>query len=223
MGFIKKYTPAWFPADLVIPLLFLNICAFVILLIPLNLYWMQWNLFLAWLPLLFSVFILWTSHGKKGIRRLVAMPLWLLWLFFFPNAPYMLTDLIHLNGYRFNNGGRFTDDYHIWFSFLHIIAGVAIGCILGVLSLIMLQRYIEKEFGVKQGWLLVGGVSVLSGVAIWLGRVLRFNSWDIVFNPIGLLQSIMRRLDAGAFYMCVIFAVMTAGAYMMIKMFIPRK
>jgi uncharacterized membrane protein len=87
----------------------------------------------------------------------------------------------------------------------------------------MLQRYIEKTFGARWGWIMVSVVSLLSGVAIWLGRVLRFNSWDVVTNPFGLLSDTVARFDGNAFMLSIIFAVMTAGSYLLLRVFLPDK
>ncbi|MCW3491657.1 DUF1361 domain-containing protein [Dethiobacter alkaliphilus] len=227
MHIINENIPAWFPRDLINPFLYLISCSILVtglFFIPFfdmylqgHWWWLPWNIFLAWLPLFFALCLLWAVHGEQS--RLLIITCWGLWLFFYPNAPYMLTDLIHLNRFEFVIGTQFSADPAVWFGFLHLVAGVAVGCGFGLLSLVMLQRYTERTRGAVWSWLLVAGTSLLSGIGIWIGRNLRFNSWDILFRPFHLLRNIASQFDRNAFLLCLLFTIMCAGAHLLVVSF----
>jgi uncharacterized membrane protein len=181
-------------------------------------YYLPWNMLLAGAPLVFACGVLWLEHKK---RRLLALPLWLLWLFFYPNAPYILTDLIHLRNYHFGAGGVFSSDPAAWFGFLHLCAGVAVGCCFGLVSLALLQRHVARKYGRARGWLLAACTSLLSGAGVWIGRCMRFNTWDIWHRPRYLLRGIVDQFDRNAFLLCLLFAAMSAGAYLLLRAFLP--
>jgi uncharacterized membrane protein len=184
---------------------------------------MPWNMFLAWLPLMFALGILWASYESKSkFRRFMALAFGGMWLFFYPNSPYMLTNFIHLNRYNFIADYGYTANPSVWLGFLHLISGVGVGVAFGMLSLVMLQRLVAEKRGAVWGWLLVGGVSALSGVAIWIGRNLRFNSWDIAFRPFYLLRNIVEAFNINAFWLCVWFAIMSGGVYLLLRVFLQR-
>jgi uncharacterized membrane protein len=107
------------------------------------------------------------------------------WLIFFPNAPYILTDFQHLARFRENVPAWFDVMMLIWFSFT--------GLLLGVVSLFMMQELIRREFGRWFGWGFVFIVACLSSVGIYMGRFLRWNSWDILQNPAGIAFFTLQR------------------------------
>ncbi len=139
-----------------------------------------WNLFLAWLPLAFS--LLACEHYRSGAKR--NWRFWSLagaWLLFFPNAPYILTDLIHLNTRRFP---------HFWVDLTPILLCALTGLVLGFVSLYLMQSVVRQMFGRLMSWIFIAGVAGLSGAGIYVGRFLRFNSWDIVLKPRQLYHGI---------------------------------
>ena len=136
---------------------------------------LPWNLFLAWLPLLCA----WRAaraDAEPGRWRFRAHAL--AWLLLFPNAPYILTDLWHLPP---NWQGRF------WVDLVLILIFALTGLVLGFLSLYLMQTLVARRFGWVRGWLFAGGVAGLSGLGLCIGRFLRWNSWDVLLNPGGLL------------------------------------
>lgn len=141
-----------------------------------------WNLFLAWLPLGMSYLA--SSSATK--RRFIALTLpiaALLWLLFFPNAPYILTDLFHLRHPR--------ENIPIWFDTLLINWFAWTGVLLGVFSLFIMHDIVRKAFGRITGWLFVLVVGTLCGVGIYIGRFLRWNSWDVLFHPFERLREML--------------------------------
>jgi uncharacterized membrane protein len=141
---------------------------------------LPWNLFLAWLPLLFA--LLACDEFKAGTTRS-----WRFlgfagtWLLFFPNAPYIFTDLIHLT----------TQFYHqFWVDLVLILWFALIGLVLGFVSLFLMQAVVRRMLGPAASWFFIAGVAALSGFGIYLGRFLRFNSWDLLLKPLALWEGI---------------------------------
>ncbi len=137
-----------------------------------------WNLFLAWVPFLLA-----------GVTALLARRRWSawlsvifggLWLLFLPNAPYIVTDFIHL--------GSLSSNVPQWFDATMIGLFAATGLALGYLSLAIVQAAVAQALGRRVGWFVAIGALALSTVGVYLGRVHRFNSWDALVDPRGLLQ-----------------------------------
>lgn len=140
-------------------------------------YWfLLWNLFLAWLPLLFA-WILY-RRSPKGLEWSVTnFMLFLLWLLFLPNAFYLISDFVHLST---------TGDISIMYDVVLLSTYAVTGMILGYTSLFLIHMRSYQRFG-KKAHLMVVISLLLCGFAIYLGRYLRWNSWDILVNPFGLL------------------------------------
>lgn len=141
---------------------------------------LNWNLFLAFIPwLLSSVIII------KGIdKKFTLILLILTWLIFFPNSPYILTDLFHL---------RLRSSAPIWFDLIVILSFAWTGLIYGFTSLMDIESLLTKYL--KNSWKNFAIIIFLflSSFGIYLGRYLRWNSWDILTNPIGLSSDIVDR------------------------------
>jgi uncharacterized membrane protein len=139
-----------------------------------------WNLFLAWLPLVFA--LLACDEHRVGQRRTWRFrSLAAAWLLFFPNAPYIFTDVVHLRDHLFG---------HFWMDLILILTCALTGLVLGFVSLFLMQNLVARMLGRFASWLFVAAVACLSGFGIYLGRFLRFNSWDVVFNPAELCRGI---------------------------------
>jgi uncharacterized membrane protein len=141
--------------------------------------WLAWNLFLAWIPFALSLVVYARSRAGARLRELA--PLGVLWLVFFPNAPYLLTDLKHIGG-----GGRVPVLYDV----LLLSAGAWAGLLLGLTSLFLIHATARRLTGALNGWTTVVGVLALSSFGIYLGRVQRWNSWDVVVHPQSLADQI---------------------------------
>lgn len=144
-----------------------------------NLYYrfMLWNLFLALIPLGLSL-------GLRRIHRLtLAIPLLGLWLLFFPNAPYVLTDLMHLNEHNAN--------VPKWLDLLMLLSFGLVSLWSGLQSLRLVQGWITRNFSKMAGWCVTIVTLLLSGFGVYLGRFLRWNSWDMLRRPHALLGDIV--------------------------------
>jgi uncharacterized membrane protein len=141
---------------------------------------LAWNMLLAWAPLALSL-LLARRHrpgAERAPGRLLSWTLGALWLAFFPNAPYMVTDLIHL---------RARNPVPIWFDAVMVFAFALTGVCIAFVSLLLVHRLVERWRGARTGWLFVGAVAALTGFGIYLGRVQRWNSWDLVTRPADLV------------------------------------
>jgi len=143
-------------------------------------FFMNWNLFLAFIPWLISTVVVIYKLNSKWVLALLVFS----WLLFFPNSPYILTDLFHL---------RNQTSAPIWFDLILILSFAWTGLLYGFISLMdienLFSRYISK--------IAIRSISIfflfLSGFGIYLGRFLRWNSWDILSNPMGLFADIADR------------------------------
>lgn len=134
-------------------------------------FFLSWNLLLAAVPLLFSVAALALSGvGARKLSLLALVP----WLLFLPNAPYILTDLLHL---------RARTPVPIWYDLVLLLAFALTGLLLGYLSLVQVERVLLRSFKRPVVILINGLVFFLCGFGIYLGRFLRWNSWEIVTRP----------------------------------------
>lgn len=140
-----------------------------------NYFFLNWNLFLAFLPLVFTTLVL--MAGDLGKRRWVKIGLLGSWLLFFPNAPYILTDIFHLRG---------GSNAPMWFDLILILTYAWTGLIAGFISLFDIEKIVFRDKSRMSKILISIGLIFLTAFGIYLGRYLRFNSWDI-FNHSGAL------------------------------------
>jgi uncharacterized membrane protein len=139
-----------------------------------------WNLFLAWLPLVFA--LLACDHYRHRANQPLRLAGFVLgWLLFFPNAPYIFTDLVHLTT-RFYG--------HFWVDLAPILMCAFTGLVLGFLSLYLMQSLVAGKFGRIASWIFIAAATALGSFGIFLGRFLRFNSWDVVVNPTRLYHGV---------------------------------
>jgi len=133
-----------------------------------------WNLFLAWIPFGLA-YLAYVLSWRRALMYLVIPVFALLWLIFFPNAPYILTDLQHL-GDRVSN-------VPLWYDVIMLVWFSWTGMLLGVVSLNLMQEIIQRQLGRLPSWIFVFAVAGLTSVGLYLGRFVRLNSWDILQNP----------------------------------------
>lgn len=137
-----------------------------------------WNLFLAGLPVAFaaSTEVAW-RFGRPWLAAASAAA----WLAFFPNAPYVITDLVHL---------RERPPMPLWFDALILVSAGVAGLLAGFASLRLVHLTLEQAVGRRMAWLAALGVLALSGFGVYLGRFGRFNSWDLLTRPRTLLYEV---------------------------------
>jgi len=142
-----------------------------------------WNLALAWIPFVLAL-AAYASARRETSAATVALGV--LWLLFFPNAPYLLTDFIHLQE---------SGTTPLWYDALMLASFAWTGLLLGFGSLYMMQIIWRRAAGDVWSWLGVIGVLGLASFGVYLGRFLRFNSWDALVRPRGIAHVIATDLE----------------------------
>jgi uncharacterized membrane protein len=132
---------------------------------------LSWNLALAAIPVVFAL-AAWTA-GHVGWHR-SALVLLIPWLLFFPNAPYILTDLLHLKARA---------PVPLWYDLLMLLSFALTGLFLGYLSLVCVERTLERRWSRGVVRAVITGCLFLAAFGIYLGRFLRWNSWEIATRP----------------------------------------
>ena len=167
--------------------------------------WVVWNLFLAWIP--FGLAILIYDRHRAGTRPLRLLPLAALWLLFLPNAPYIVTDFKHLVADPL---------VPLWVDVVVIAAPAWTGMLLGFLSLYLVQAVVRSLAGPRVAWAAAVAVLALASFGIYLGRVLRWNSWDVLTNPalLGDLHGVAAR--PRAIGMTVLLAGFLTSSYLVL-------
>jgi len=142
-----------------------------------------WNLFLALVPLCLSSFLQVANQQNLGLKTIILLGF--VWLLFFPNAPYMLTDFIHLS-YGSKN--------YLWLDILTISWFSITALLAGIISLNDMVKILQTKFSTKNVSFFLFVISILSGFGIYLGRYLRFNSWDVISKPQIIVFEIVDRI-----------------------------
>ena len=167
-----------------------------------------WNLFLAWLPLLAAL-------PAPALRRFPPLLLGAgaVWLLFLPNAPYLLTDLMHL--------GRW-GDVPFWYDLLLLLVFALTGLLLGFVSLDIMQTLVSDILGRFAGWIFAVTALALSSVGVYIGRFLRWNSWDALLQPTGVVADLLALLrqpwhHRSAYVFSIGLAAVLVFAYIVIQ------
>ena len=144
---------------------------------------LAWNLILAWVPLVIAVVAY--ARARRGVGPVV----WVLlvpWLLFFPNAPYLLTDFIHLD----------EGPAPLWYDALMLSAFAWTGLMLGFGSLYLVQLILRRAFGSALAWAAVLAALALASVGVYIGRFIRFNSWDALLHPVRVAEVVREQLGS---------------------------
>lgn len=173
--------------------------------------WMAWNLFLAFIPLALSVWLFRRTSQSRSILWWVGF---LVFIAFLPNAPYLLTDIIHLiHAIRTN--------YSVWIITLVLIPQHLLAILAGfeayIVSLINLGYYLHRQGARKFIIWAELMTHALSAVGIYLGRFKRFNSWDLVTQPNDLLETVIDDLTSKrpVLVIAITFVVLTVLYWLM--------
>lgn len=161
--------------------------------------YLLWNLFLAWLPLLLAVRLvgvlkrkLWSSWEALGLS--------LLWIVLLPNSFYMISDFIHLQQVR---------RIDVLYDTLMFTAFIYTGVVLGFSSLFLVHLQIRRRLttAAAGGWIAL--MLFICSAGVYIGRDLRWNSWDILTNPGGLLFDVSDRLQHPSAYPQMLVTIAT--------------
>lgn len=137
-----------------------------------------WNLFLAFVPYLISK----KMEKKKLAGRWKFFAGAFVWVLFVPNTFYIITDLFHLD---------MNEDVPQWFDLALLLSFAWSGMLFGILSIRHMERMFERNFNKKFDLLFLLPVMALNSLGVYVGRYLRFNSWDVIANPLQLIRDII--------------------------------
>jgi uncharacterized membrane protein len=187
----------------------------IILTGTLHLWYIIWNLALAWI----SLVIIWILSGRLEKSRWLSwqnISLGALWLIFLPNTWYVLTDFVHIS-----TGGEINQLFDI------VLMGVLTisGFILGFTSLYLMHKQLLKRMSGQASGVVVALIILISSFGIYIGRDLRWNSWDVVTNPSGIIISVSDRMidpfgHPRAINMTGLFFVLIGVMYLAIWIFL---
>lgn len=162
-----------------------------------------WNLALAWMPWLLARLA--SLAAARGGTRWAWAPS-LAWLAFLPNAPYIVTDFVHL---------RLRPGVPLWYDVALLGTAAITGLVAGALSLRTMHAWISERYGSVAGLVLLLASVPATGFGIYLGRFERHNSWDLVVRPQVVLSDLADLAhDPRAIVVTIVFAALTAVAYL---------
>ncbi|HST13843.1 MAG TPA: DUF1361 domain-containing protein [Gaiellaceae bacterium] len=169
---------------------------------PGGLRYLVWNLGLAWLPLVFALLLYAAYRRRHTAAELVALGA--AWLVFLPNAPYMLTDFIHLG------------DRHRLVDTLIFSSFAFTALALGFASMLLVQIVVTRTAGAATGWGVASGALFLASLGVYLGRVHRFNSWDVLTRPRLVAWTMWQGLDNPLAHVDILLFVAAGGGFLML-------
>ena len=148
----------------------------------LSFFYILWNVILAFIPFIISSYLLlFFKEGK--LNKLTFIVGIFLWIIFIPNAPYIITDFIHIG---------ITRSVPILYDILLVFSSASVGLILGFHSLFHIEQIIKSKLKKRNANIIISLILVMISFGIYLGRFLRFNSWDIFINHTSLIKNIWK-------------------------------
>jgi uncharacterized membrane protein len=191
--------------NILIPSIFTNIVLIVfrsVFLNGTNYYFLIWNLFLAALPLLISYRI----TRSFDIKKITTWLWFFLWILFLPNAPYIVTDFVHLE-----NGSQY-----YWIDLLIIVLTAINGMLMGFISLKQIVTIFSFYFSKPLASTFEIVVITASAYGVYMGRFMRYNSWDIFIKPYAMARDIYHSVGEKAILFVIIFSLVS---YLLYKIF----
>ena len=146
-----------------------------------------WNLALAWIPFALAALAYTFAATRKRVTYVIIVPTALLWLLFFPNAAYILTDFLHLDAFK--------DSVPQWYDMMLLLWFSWTGLLLGIVSLRLMHELVARAGGVAVGWVFVVVATGLGSFGIYLGRFLGWNSWDVLHAPLSMADQVWERVS----------------------------
>ncbi|WP_417351060.1 DUF1361 domain-containing protein [Flavobacterium alkalisoli] len=146
-------------------------------------FFLIWNIFLAYIPLALTGHMIDRPYLIE--KKLYFWPLFFAWLMFLPNAPYIITDFIHL---------KRESTVPVWFDVLLLISFSLSGLLFGIKSMKHMFYMLAVRLNYFAVWVAMLVISFLTGFGIYLGRFLRYNSWDVLHRPFQILASVFESL-----------------------------
>jgi uncharacterized membrane protein len=167
----------------------------------LTLVFLAWNLTLAWVPWVCSTA---ASAARSRAPILIAGAVWLAFL---PNAPYLVTDFLHL---------RHRAPIPLWYDIALLSSFAWTGCLLAVVSLRAMHVLVARRLGAVAGWAFVAASAGLTGLGIYIGRFLRWNSWDLAVRPAAVIEDLIPRTISLTAHLRLIGVTVTFAAVFLV-------
>jgi uncharacterized membrane protein len=167
-------------------------------------FFLVWNLFLAYVPYFISGWLQLHPAWIESRWRFAAA--FICWLLFIPNSFYIITDLFHLRNY-------FTAP--MWYDLALILSFAWNGLLAGILSVRQMEKMTQLHVGYRSEFFFIFPIMFLNAFGVYVGRYLRFNSWDVLSSPFGVITKISKALfhsetyDAAWGMICCYSALMT--------------
>jgi uncharacterized membrane protein len=149
-----------------------------------------WNIFLAFIPFLISSILLYYKENDK-LNKTVFIIGSILWVVFIPNAPYIITDLIHIGVVR---------SVPVLYDSILLFTSAWVGLLLGMSSIFHMEKIFLYKYSKKITSFIIIIILLLTSFGMYLGRFFRFNSWDIFTSPIYSLGKLFSNLTSSAYH-----------------------
>ncbi|WP_281886611.1 DUF1361 domain-containing protein [Paenibacillus sp. YYML68] len=145
----------------------------------------RWDTFLAWVPVWIALKLDFVYLMKNRTTRFVLLLLLgAIWLFFYPNSSYLVTELLHVFvRYSFDPAQRFWVNMEFWEHLLTLTSIAILGLLLAAYSLYTVQELVRRSYGLLVSWIFALLVLMLSSFGVYIGRFVRWNSWDVMTRP----------------------------------------
>ncbi len=175
------------PKQIVILLLLplILIIARVVVFGSFSLIYISWNIFLATLPFIISSLLL-SQAKKNNLSKTLFIIVGIFWLLLLPNAPYIVTDLIHIGVVR---------SVPAFYDSILLFSSAWVGMILGMNSIFHIEQIFRMSYSKTVTNIIIAIIIFFTSFGVYLGRFLRFNSWDIFLNHLSVLKGILKTLS----------------------------
>ncbi|HYE56359.1 MAG TPA: DUF1361 domain-containing protein [Chitinophagaceae bacterium] len=174
---LKSELQRWLAASMLFSVLLVS--ARIVYTGQLSFIFLVWNLFLAYVPYVLTSWLRYRPDWIESPRKFAAV--FIAWLLFIPNSFYIITDLFHLHIYGSIPG---------WYELALLLSFAWNGILLGILSLRQMETIVRVRFPYSNELLFIYPIMWLNALGIYIGRYLRFNSWDVITSPFGLIADI---------------------------------
>lgn len=220
--------------DMNLLIFFISYSLWIILFNDFNQAFMIWNLMLAYFAYILAncIYKNYVKEEGKNISKVKSIVLWLGWILFYPNAPYMATDLMHLSNSKFyikavdpisnNVIYKFSTDLLMWKRFFTLFVGSMLGIALSAIILNKIHHVFINKFGARKAWVLIIIINYISGFAIFLGRFSRYNSWDLILKPYNIIRIITEEVHYNGIMFTIMFGTISLLGYLFFNLMIVQ-
>jgi uncharacterized membrane protein len=179
--------------------------------------YLLWNLFLAYIPYVLAICFARSVKNRKPRWKQITFLLG--WLVFFPNTIYLLTDFVHLYEQTY---------LPVWFDIVELFSFSFIACLFGFLSLYTIEKVLTKKIGFRRSFIFIITAIVLANIGVYLGRNLRWNSWDLFIQPWYILVDFISIFTHWKSFlnftgMVLVFSGMFIGVYFSLRALVQSK